>query len=362
MPLSHIDAENYQLQLEAKHDEMQRLFAEHYRSDIQVFPSAPLYYRMRAEFRIWHTNDDMFYAMFRQDDRKTPYRVDQFPVANITINRLMPLLLDSIRLNEVLRRKLFQVEFLSATSGECVVSLIYHRPIDEAWAHEASILAAKLGIEIIGRSRKQKWVLTKDYVIERLKINGHDYYYQQIENSFTQPNHGVCEAMVSWACRQSLDANDDLLELYCGNGNFTLPLARHYRRVLATEISKTSVRSALFNAEQNGIDNLQILRMSSEEFTQAWQGEREFRRLEGVNLNDYRLKTLFVDPPRAGLDEGTTALATHFDKIIYVSCNPQTLARDIAALAKTHRVKTMALFDQFPYTHHAECGAVLEKR
>lgn len=362
MPLSHIDPQRYQAQLEAKYSEIQQLFAGHFGGDIQVYPSAPLHYRMRAEFRIWHSDNDLYYAMFRQDDRKTPHRIDQFPVANQTINRLMPLLMEAIRPCEVLRRKLFQIEFLSASSGECVVSLIYHRPLDEHWASQARALATDLGVDIIGRSRKQKWVLSKDYVTETLVIEGRRYQYQHIENSFTQPNHGVCEAMVTWACQQSENAKGDLLELYCGNGNFTLPLARHYRRVLATEISKTSVRSALYNAEQNAVDNLQILRMSSEEFTEAWRGEREFRRLDGISLADYQLGTLFVDPPRAGLDEGTTALATRFDKIIYVSCNPHTLERDMSALAKSHRVTRLALFDQFPYTHHAECGAVLEKR
>ncbi len=362
MPLSQIDPQRYSEQLEAKRVEMQALFCDHYHADMAVYPSAPLHYRMRAEFRIWHCDNDLFYAMFRPDDRKTPHRVDAFPVANETINRLMPALLEAIRPHDVLRRKLFQVEFLSASSGECVVSLIYHRQLDEAWVEAANSLADALKIDIIGRARKQKLVLSKDYVTETLHIAGRDYRYQHIENSFTQPNHGVCEHMVTWACQQSEGAEGDLLELYCGNGNFTLPMAQHYRRVLATEISKTSVRSALYNAELNGVDNLQILRMSSEEFTEAWNGEREFRRLEGVALDDYQLHTLFVDPPRAGLDEGTTALARRFDKIIYVSCNPHTLARDIAALAETHHVESMALFDQFPYTHHAECGAVLVRR
>jgi len=360
MPLSQIDPQNYHQQLDDKQREMQQLFADHYHGEFDVFASKPLHYRMRAEFRVWHAEDDLFYVMFRQDDPKTPHRIDHFPVANETINRLMPALLAAVKPHEILRRKLFQVEFLSATSGECVVSLIYHKPLDDHWKEAAEQLAKGLGIHLIGRSRKQKIIIGQDFVTETLLVGNKQYRYQQIENSFTQPNHDVCEAMVNWACQQSVNSRGDLLELYCGNGNFTLPLARHFQRVLATEISKTSVRSALHNAEQNGVKNLQILRMSSEEFTQAWNGDREFRRLDGIDLQQYQLQTLFVDPPRAGLDEGTTELAKRFAKILYISCNPQTLARDVAALSHSHKVTRMALFDQFPYTHHAECGAVLE--
>ena len=362
MPLSQFDPANYDQQLVDKQHAVAQLFERHYHGDWQVFASKPSQYRMRAEFRLWHEDDDVFYVMFKQDDRKTPHRIDQFPVANETINRLMPLLLDCIRPIKTLRHKLFQVEFLTSSLGECVISLIYHRQLDDEWAALAHELSINLGASIIGRARKQKLVIGKDYVTETLVIDGKAFTYQQIENSFTQPNHGVCEEMVSWACSNSGNARGDLLELYCGNGNFTLPLAQHYGKVLATEISKTSIRSALFNAAQNDVDNVTLLRMSSEEFTEAWGGAREFRRLEGVELSDYDLNTIFVDPPRAGLDEGTRNLAARFAKIIYVSCNPETLARDIEELSSTHCVTSMALFDQFPYTYHAECGAILERR
>jgi tRNA (uracil-5-)-methyltransferase len=362
MPLSQFDPAHYDQQLVDKQRAVTQLFERHFQGDWHVFPSKPMQYRMRAEFRLWHEAEDVYYVMFKQDDRKTPHRIDQFPVANETINRLMPLLLDSIKPIKALRHKLFQVEFLTSSHGECVISLIYHRQLDDEWTALAHELSGSLGVDIIGRARKQKIVIGKDYVTETLIINGKAFVYQQIENSFTQPNHGICEAMVGWACDNSANARGDLLELYCGNGNFTLPLAQHFNKVLATEISKTSIRSALFNAEQNVVDNVTLLRMSSEEFTEAWRGSRDFRRLEGITLADYDLETIFVDPPRAGLDEGTRNLAAHFAKIIYVSCNPETLARDIEALSNSHRVTRMALFDQFPYTHHAECGAIIERR
>jgi len=102
--------------------------------------------------------------------------------------------------------------------------------------------------------------------------------------------------------------------------------------------------------------------MSSEEFTEALGGKREFNRLKGVDLRSYDLKTVLVDPPRAGLDEDTRRLVAGFETLIYISCNPQTLARDLEDLCKTHRVVSAALFDQFPYTPHMEAGVILRPR
>ena len=93
----------------------------------------------------------------------------------------------------------------------------------------------------------------------------------------------------------------------------------------------------------------------------ALAGERQFRRLQdlGKPLSEYRFSTVFVDPPRAGLDPATRALVGRFDRILYVSCNPSALARDLAALERSHRLVAAALFDQFPYTDHIECGVLM---
>ncbi|EOA3792905.1 tRNA (uridine(54)-C5)-methyltransferase TrmA, partial [Acinetobacter baumannii] len=71
--------------------------------------------------------------------------------------------------------------------------------------------------------------------------------------------------------------------------------------------------------------------------------------------------TVFVDPPRAGIDDETLKLLQSFERIIYISCNPNTLYENLKTLTQTHRVTKFALFDQFPYTHHVESGVLLEK-
>ena len=127
-------------------------------------------------------------------------------------------------------------------------------------------------------------------------------------------------------------------------------------------MSKTSVYAAHDNLAANGIDNVTMVRMASEEISDALAGGREYRRMKGGELASYRFGTLFVDPPRSGLDDATLALARGFDHILYISCNPQTLRDNVAALSATHAISAAAAFDQFPYTHHLECGLVLTRK
>jgi tRNA (uracil-5-)-methyltransferase len=270
-------------------------------------------------------------------------------------------LLREIKKHE-LGHKLFGIDFLTSSSSEVLASLIYHRALDEQWSVSARLIEKELGIYIIGRSRKQKIVLSQDYVTETLHIQNRDYRYVHIENSFTQPNAQVNEKMVSWSLGQLDTIGGDLLELYCGAGNFTIPFAAKFKRVLATEISKASIIAAKRNMVLNGVENIDFIRLSAEEFTQALDGVREFRRLEGLRVDGYHLKTLFVDPPRSGLGEEPCKFAARFDHLLYISCNPETLLRDLEILCQTHEVQAMALFDQFPYTHHLEMGVMLIRK
>jgi tRNA (uracil-5-)-methyltransferase len=104
------------------------------------------------------------------------------------------------------------------------------------------------------------------------------------------------------------------------------------------------------------------VRLASEEVTQALTGVREFRRLQGIDLQSFDFGTVFVDPPRAGLDPATLELVRGYQRILYISCNPETLAANLQDLNSTHRITRCALFDQFPYTHHMESGVLLERR
>lgn len=354
--------EHYETQLNEKLARFESLLAGQNLPETAVYRSVPEYYRMRAEFRLWHEGDECWYAMFNPAEPKKPLKVDHFPVGSRLMNDLMRTVLDAVHQDPMLRHRLFQVEFLTTQEGDALITLLYHKKLDADWEERGRYWQEQWGFPVIGRARKQRLVLERDYVNETLTINNQAYRFRQYENSFTQPNAGVCEQMVGWAQRQTESSEGDLLELYCGNGNFSIPLARNFKRALGTEISRVSVQSAQHNIENNQVTNLKIARMSSEDFASAWLGQTQSRRLREWGVADYDFKTLLVDPPRAGLDADTLTLARHFDRIVYVSCNPETLAANVKELGDEYQIDAAAVFDQFPYTHHVEAGLVLTRR
>jgi len=366
MTPEHLPIEDYDAQLAEKVSRLETMMTPFAAPDVEVFRSPVSHYRMRAEFRLWHDGDDIYHIIFDQQTRER-IRVDQFPAASQLINQLMPKMIAAIRDNRNLRHKLFQIDYLSTMSNQIVISLLYHRKLDDEWQQAAAALrdqlrAEGLDVQLIGRATKTKICLDRDYVDECLPVAGREIIYRQVENSFTQPNAAMNIQMLEWALDVTQDSQGDLLELYCGNGNFSLALARNFRRVLATEIAKPSVASAQYNIAVNQIDNVQIIRMAAEEFTQAMNGVRSFNRLEGIDLTSYECETIFVDPPRSGLDEETVKMVQAYPRILYISCNPQTLSDNLQTLSETHDVTRLALFDQFPYTHHMECGVLLTRK
>ncbi|MFS0828852.1 tRNA (uridine(54)-C5)-methyltransferase TrmA [Pseudomonas phoenicis] len=356
------DPSTYTEQLNAKAERLRALLAPFDAPEPAVFDSLQYHYRLRAEFRLWREGGERHYAMFAPGEKHQAILIDDFPIASQRINDLMPRLKAAWQANEALSNRLFQVEFLTTLAGDAMVTLCYHRPLDEAWEAAAQALASELQVSVIGRSKGKRLVIGRDYALEKLEVAGRVFSYRQPEGAFTQPNGTVNQKMLGWAFEAMGERDDDLLELYCGNGNFTLPLATRVRQVLATEISKTSVNAALSNLDENGIDNVTLVRLSAEELTQALNEVRPFRRLQGIDLKRYAFGSVFVDPPRAGMDPDTCELTRRFERILYISCNPETLAANIAQLHDTHRIERCALFDQFPYTHHMESGVLLVRR
>jgi tRNA (uracil-5-)-methyltransferase len=303
--------------------------------------------------------------MFQVDDhgRKQPEVIQQLAIAHPAINQLMPRLLAIINQQPDLQQHLFQVEFLANLAGDVLVSLIYRKHIAHAWLTAAETLTDQLAIHIVGRSRNLKLVVGQDYLEERFQVGDRQLVYRQAENGFSQPNAYINGEMLNWAEQITRPLGGDLLELYCGNGNFTVALATNFNKVLATEISKVTTAVALHNLQHNQVTNVKLVRMASGEVSDALADLRVFRRLQlqQVKLTDYQFTTLLVDPPRAGLDSDTVQMARGFNHILYISCNPDSLVENLKVLNRSHRIDKIALFDQFPFTPHIECGLLLTK-
>ena len=146
--------------------------------------------------------------------------------------------------------------------------------------------------------------------------------------------------------------NDRVLDLFCGLGNFTLPLARRVREVVGVEGEAGLVRRARENAEHNGIANAQFhaADLGKDLSDHTWMREGFDR--------------LLLDPPRSGADFVLTQLPLkQFRRIVYVSCHPASLARDAGYLVKERgwKLRAAGVMDMFPHTAHVESIAMFER-
>eukprot|EP00438_Fugacium_kawagutii_P001862 Skav216325 [mRNA] locus=scaffold3350:60478:61443:+ [translate_table: standard] len=321
---------------------------------MKVVPSPELlHYRHRLRFDLRHAEDETIqYVVFDQDsDDWVP--VDHYPIASNRINELMLDLQLALSEDQKLRWRAFQVELLSNTGGEALALIMYHRRLDDEDAQRAQDLSQRIHANIVLRARGQRMAFParRSFLIQENQVAGHLYQQRLLESSFFQANLKLNQLMQSWLVNELGDSSDrDLLEIYCGNGNFTLPAASAFRRVLATEVDGNSLAAAKACAREAKIENLELKKCKAEDMD--FQIE-----LQG----DYDFSTLLLDPPRAGLSSQAREMSLSFDRVIYISCNPQALLRDLAFM-ESHRIKAACLFDQFPWTEHAEVALNLVRR
>lgn len=203
---------------------------------------------------------------------------------------------------------------------------------------------------------------TSDMICDVLMLDK-PYTYLRQEGRFCQPNAYINPCMLSFVKHKIRDhAREDLLEMYGGDGNFSIALAECFSKVLVTEVVKSAHALIAHNARRNNITNITSARLSGAESISALRGEREFFRLRGVELGEFRFSHVLVDPPRSGIgDEAMLDFLASFPHIIYISCNPTSLESDLRILCQSHIIEHFALFDQFPHTSHKECALILRK-
>ena len=370
-----VDPENYPLYLKEKIEKALKLFGKYgiTHPSAEIHASAPSNFRSRCEFGIFKEGNSFSYAMYKGkgDDRKR-ILLKEFPMATTATNRVMKLLLELLPHHEELYRRLFSIEFLTSRTEESVISLNYHRKRDESLWKEAALKLKEdlrnsgVKCDFVGRARKQMITASADHITESLLTDdGREFKLKEVIGTFSQPNAQVAGHMVSFARSCCSDMKDrDLIELYCGSGTFTVCLADLFRKAFATEVARVPTQTALENLKLNKLSNVKLARLSADEVAEALSGVREFFRLKEaeITLSDYDFATLLIDPPRCGLnDEKALSFTSKFDKVIYISCNPETLCSDLGYLTKTHRISRLAFFDQFPYTPHLESGVLLER-
>eukprot|EP00746_Dinoflagellata_sp_MGD_P029691 gnl/MRDRNA2_/MRDRNA2_170320_c0_seq1.p1 gnl/MRDRNA2_/MRDRNA2_170320_c0~~gnl/MRDRNA2_/MRDRNA2_170320_c0_seq1.p1 ORF type:complete len:479 (+),score=64.34 gnl/MRDRNA2_/MRDRNA2_170320_c0_seq1:26-1438(+) len=345
-----------------------------------TYESERSHFRARAYFDVQETIDSKgiieFIDVYNLDHSRT-HVVRSFPWGLGRIQDLMGKLRDACRECPDLADRLTQASFLSTLSGDSCVTLIYARSLGNQWRILGRWLAARLECPVVGRSFSfhgpDKVCVDRDVVLEKLSVSGKSLYYWQVANSFSQPNPGVAAQMLTWADEMTampmytdMQVGDnqinrtDLLELYCGNGNFAIAIAHNFRRCFATERVPELVSLAKENAKLNSVTNLAVGVATAQDVSTALQTCSKVESLPDLEIG--AVSTILVDPPREGLDSLTRKLVTRFDRIVYISCSPETLARDVSTLIDTHHLAHLAIFDQFPYTSHLEMGLVLQRR
>jgi len=169
-------------------------------------------------------------------------------------------------------------------------------------------------------------------------------------NSFFQTNSQGAQELYEVARRYAgLNGNETVLDLYSGTGTIAIFMAQSARKVIGIELAKSAIADAERNCRLNGVDNCRFI-----------QGDMR----DALPLLNEKPQVVLIDPPRAGMHKDVTNQILEIlpDRIVYVSCNPASLARDVALMSKKYRLMEVQPVDMFPHTYHVEAVAKLEKR
>ena len=232
----------------------------------------------------------------------------------------------------------------SLNNKEIMVILSIVGNIDEnMWINT---LKEKVSSIIVEDNNNFKTIYGKDYIIEKL----FDYNFIIKNDSFFQVNTKQTEKLYSKALEYAdINDNDIVLDLYCGTGTIGILASKTAKKVIGIEINEEAVKSANKNKELNNVTNI--------EFYAGDTGTI-------LSKHNYKVDTVIVDPPRAGLNDTAIKeiLSINPKKIVYVSCDPMTLARDLNILSENYNIVELTTVDMFPNTAHVECVVELNKK
>lgn len=195
---------------------------------------------------------------------------------------------------------------------------------------------------IINISFTKRILKGKGYIIDEVN----NFKYKISPTSFYQVNKECMIKLYDKVLEYCGEDIDNLLDLYCGTGTIGIYLSKHCKNVLGIEINEEAVKDAFYNKEINNITNINFI-----------DGD-----VGKILNNNFIFDVVVLDPPRAGLDNNTIKylISVKPKKIVYVSCDPVTLARDINILKKYYDILEITPFDMFPNTYHVECVCSLK--
>lgn len=320
--ISHI---KYKSQLGFKRDKVKNIFKKYLKIDIDPKIISVNSYNYRNKV-VFHVKDNRI-GFYEEGTNKL------IPIKNC-------LLLDN-RINDLIelfyQLDLTYVEKIMVRTTSKEVMVVFYGYIDKI-----DILKNKVD-SIILINIKEKLLYGKSYIKE--EVNGLKFIISY--DSFFQVNTDAMirlyDKVVEYA---NLSKEDSLLDLYCGTGTIGIYLSKYCKDVLGIEIVENAIKDANINKELNNIENISFVC-------------GDVGRL--INT-DYKQDVLIVDPPRSGLDKKTrkVILDNGYKRVVYVSCDPMTLVRDLSELSVRYDIKDVTLVDMFPNTYHVESIVLLE--
>lgn len=207
---------------------------------------------------------------------------------------------------------------------------------------KSTYLCINNGLADVSVAGDIKLLSGEKYIKEQ--INGIDYLIGP--DSFFQTNSYCCGRLYGIIKDGTKDIGGRALDMCCGSGGITLQVAENFDRVMGVDISAKNIENALLNAAMNKKDNVEFICGDTEKF--APQGG---------------LSTIILDPPRAGLGKNAkkAVLESGVEFVVYVSCNPVNLAKDLSVLKEAYRIERLMPVDMFPHTRHLEVIAILKR-
>jgi 23S rRNA (uracil1939-C5)-methyltransferase len=313
--------------------------------------SPPWSYRRRARLGVKYVaGKERALVGFRE--RSAPYITDMrhCPVLVPPLGALLGELADLIAATSI-RERLPQIE-AAVADGVTALVLRVLAPPSEADAQAFRDFGARHGIDIYLQPGGPGTIAPLDEARPlSYRLEAFGLTLQFLPTDFVQVNAGINAELVATAVRfADLTPTDRVLDLYCGLGNFSLPLAQRAGDLLGVEGDAGLVARAVRNATLNGIGNARFVTAD----------------LSHTDWSFYRepWDVVVLDPPRTGAEVPIAELKRGDPRrVVYVSCHPATLARDAQVLVheRGYRLKVARVFDMFPHTHHIEALAVFER-
>jgi 23S rRNA (uracil1939-C5)-methyltransferase len=211
-----------------------------------------------------------------------------------------------------------------------------------------NITDAKSGVST---GKEELCLYGRDYIKEKLG----KFEFKISANSFFQTNTRACEKLYTKVSEYAaLQGREIVVDLYSGTGTIPIWLSDQAKMIYGIEIVKSAVVDAKLNARLNNIDNCEFLEGDIKDVLPR------LKKNLGLNQN---IDVMIIDPPRTGMHKDVVKhiLAIAPGKIVYVSCNPATLARDLEMLELKYEIKEIQPIDMFPHTYHIESIALLHR-